>query len=83
MEYLGGTVARGCRGSNWLEGYILTSGTFCSFCNFVTRLTFHSPSHVFRPDHEMNHAVRSRDEEAVEILAELLDFIASYHAVHF
>src|SRR6266702_3943081 len=34
MEYLGGTVAWSCRGGNWLEGYILKSGTFGQLCHF-------------------------------------------------
>ena len=40
-------------------------------------------SHFLRPDHEMDHAIRRGDEEAVEIFAQLLDFVATRDAVNF
>src|SRR5882757_10733483 len=40
-------------------------------------------SHFLGPDHEMNDTVRCGDEEAVEIFAQLLDFVAARDAVNF
>jgi len=35
------------------------------------------------PDDEMDHAIRRGDEEAIEIFAQLLDFVATRDAVNF
>jgi hypothetical protein len=40
-------------------------------------------SHFLRPDHEMDHSIRRGHEEAVEIFAQLLDFVAALDAVNF
>ncbi len=40
-------------------------------------------SHFLRSDHEMNYTIRRGDEEAIEIFAQLLDFVAARDAVNF
>jgi hypothetical protein len=68
------SMARRCRGRNWLERYE----------RYVLHLvTFHSLSNFLGPDHEMNDTVRCGDEEAVKIFAQLLDFVAARDAVNF
>ena len=39
--------------------------------------------HFLRSDDEMYHTIRRRDEEAVEIFTQLLDFVAARDAVNF
>ena len=43
----------------------------------------HDRLDFLRPDHEVDHAIRRGDEEAVEIFAQLLDFVAARDAVNF
>ena len=40
-------------------------------------------SHFLRSDDEMDNTVRRGDEEAVEIFAQLLDFVSALDAVNF
>jgi hypothetical protein len=40
-------------------------------------------SHFLRPHDEMDYTIRRGDEEAVEIFAQLLDFVAARDAVNF
>jgi len=44
---------------------------------------FHSLSQFLRSHDEMDHAVRRGDEEAIEVFAQLLDFVAAWDAVNF
>src|SRR6266481_4151265 len=47
------------------------------------RISDNLPSCFLGSDDEMDHAIRRGDEEAVEILAQLLDLIAPLNTVHF
>ena len=46
-------------------------------------LTFHTPLRFLVADDEMDHTVRRRNEEAVEIFPQLFDLVAARDAVHF